>query len=88
MPQARKRVAESKAPTEVRRARARKGAAQPAPASGPGSVDPEVRLSMSQEAAYYRALGRGASAGTPEQDWSEAEAEIDGMLSGMSGCGH
>ncbi|MBI5014990.1 MAG: DUF2934 domain-containing protein [Deltaproteobacteria bacterium] len=89
MPQASKKVADPKGQTEVRvGVRKVAGREQPAAAPDPSGVDPEVRLAMIREAAYYRALERGVGVGSPEQDWSEAEAEIDGMLSGISGRGH
>jgi hypothetical protein len=42
------------------------------------SADERTRLIAI--AAYYRAERRGFSGGSPEQDWLEAEAEIDGAL--------
>jgi hypothetical protein len=35
------------------------------------------RFHMIAEAAYYRAAQRGFQGGNPEQDWLEAEREID-----------
>jgi len=35
---------------------------------------------MISEAAYYRAEGRGFQGGDPEQDWLDAEAEVDALL--------
>lgn len=39
------------------------------------------RERMIAEAAYYRAEHRGFQGGDPQQDWLEAEAEINRMLS-------
>lgn len=46
------------------------------------SITPEQRERMIAEAAYYRAEHRGFQSGDPQQDWLEAEAEIDQMLGG------
>jgi len=46
------------------------------------SITPEQRECMIAEAAYYRAEHRGFQSGDPQQDWLEAEAEIDQMLGG------
>lgn len=43
-------------------------------------VTPERRLQLIAEAAYFRALGRGFGKGREEQDWLEAEAEVDARL--------
>ncbi len=40
-------------------------------------IDPGQRLRMIAEAAYYRSLARGHDSGSPEQDWAEAEREIE-----------
>jgi hypothetical protein len=37
----------------------------------------EQRTQMIRELAYFKAQERGFTAGNPEQDWFEAEAEID-----------
>ncbi len=37
---------------------------------------------MIATAAYYRMQRRGFSGGSPEQDWLEAEAELDGAKAG------
>ena len=42
-----------------------------------GAVSPEERRHMIAEDAYYRAERRNFQSGSPEQDWLEAEAEID-----------
>jgi Protein of unknown function (DUF2934) len=44
------------------------------------SVTPEQRHRMIAEAAYYRALSRGFSGGNAEDDWVQAEREINGAL--------
>ena len=46
------------------------------------NITPEQRACMIAEAAYYRAEHRGFQSGDPQQDWLEAEAEIDQMLVG------
>lgn len=46
------------------------------------SIPPEQRKQMIEEAAYYRAESRGFHGGDPLQDWLEAEAEIERMMSG------
>ena len=40
-------------------------------------IDPGQRVRMIEEAAYYRSLARGHDSGSPEQDWAEAEREIE-----------
>ena len=42
----------------------------------------EERYHMIAEAAYYRAEHRGFQSGNPEQDWLEAENEIDQVYFG------
>lgn len=44
------------------------------------NITPEERLSMIAEAAYYRAEQRGFESPGQEQDWLEAEKEIDTKL--------
>ena len=49
--------------------------------SGPRpGIPPEERRRLIAQEAYLKAERRGFSGGSPEQDWLEAEAEIDGML--------
>jgi hypothetical protein len=50
-------------------------------AARPNGVSPEERYRMIAEAAYLRAERRGFAEGSPEQDWLEAEAEVDRRLS-------
>ncbi len=45
-----------------------------------GGVTPEQRYQMICDAAYFRAERRGFIGGNPEQDWVEAELEIDQLL--------
>lgn len=40
----------------------------------------EDLASMIAEAAYYKAEQRGFAGGNPEQDWWEAEKEIEALL--------
>jgi len=48
-----------------------------------GSVSPEQRWKMIAEAAYHRAEKRGFESGHELEDWTAAEKEIDGLLSGQ-----
>ena len=48
------------------------------------SMTPDQRKHMIEEAAYYRAESRGFRNGDPLQDWLEAEAAIERMMSGTS----
>lgn len=48
------------------------------------SVAEEMRLNWIAEAAYYIAERRGFRGGSPEDDWCQAEAEIDRRLAGAS----
>ncbi len=52
-------------------------------ASAGGAVTPEQRYRMICDAAYFRAEQRGFIGGSPEQDWREAELEIDQRLCDM-----
>lgn len=45
-----------------------------------GAVTPEQRYRMICDAAYFRAEQRGFIGGSPEQDWRDAEIEIDQKL--------
>ncbi len=48
---------------------------------GHGSaVDVDARRQLIAECAYLRAEQRGFAGGSPEQDWLEAEMEIDQLL--------
>lgn len=44
----------------------------------------QQRVEMIKLAAYYRAMQRGFSNGSPEQDWIEAEREVDRKLTRAS----
>jgi hypothetical protein len=44
------------------------------------SIDTETRRQLIAETAYLRAERRGFSGGSPEQDWLEAEREINNLL--------
>jgi len=52
-----------------------------------GTVTPEERHGMIAEAAYLKAERRGFRGGSPQQDWLEAEAEIDARLMRTQGRG-
>lgn len=56
-----------------------KAAAVAKPAGKP-AVDPQVRLRMIAEAAYYIAEKRGFIHGHHDADWAQAEREIDALL--------
>lgn len=43
-------------------------------------ITPEQRYRMICDAAYFRAERRGFIGGNPAEDWTAAEAEIDGLL--------
>ncbi len=45
-----------------------------------GAVDVDARRRLIAECAYLRAEQRGFTGGSPEQDWLEAEMEIDQLL--------
>lgn len=45
-----------------------------------GAVDVDARRRLIAECAYLRAERRGFTGGSPEQDWLEAEMEIDQLL--------
>ncbi len=40
----------------------------------------DTREQMIREAAYHRAAKRGFTGGSPEQDWIDAEKEVDALL--------
>lgn len=48
--------------------------------AGAAPVNTAERCRLIAEAAYLRAERRGFSGGDPEQDWLEAEAEVDRTL--------
>lgn len=52
-----------------------------------GFVNSELRRQMIEEAAYYRAARRGFIDGDPQQDWLEAEREVDARLRGRDATG-
>lgn len=56
-----------------------KPAAAPAKSAKP-AVDPQVRLRMIAEAAYYIAEKRGFIHGHHDADWAQAEKQIDSLL--------
>lgn len=45
-----------------------------------GAVDVDTRRNLIAEYAYFRAERRGFACGSPEQDWLEAEREVDRLL--------
>jgi hypothetical protein len=50
--------------------------------NGDAVIGPEERRRLIELAAYRRFEQRGFNAGSAEQDWVEAEAEVDRMLAG------
>lgn len=63
------------------KAKAATTAKKPDAAKAKMSVTPEQRYSMICEAAYYKAQCRGFSPENEAQDWLDAEAEINSLLS-------
>lgn len=55
-------------------------AAAPAKSATKPTVDPQVRLRMIAEAAYYIAEKRGFIHGHHDADWAAAEKQIDALL--------
>jgi hypothetical protein len=53
-------------------------------AAAPAAIDPEERYDRVAEAAYLRAEHRGFLPGSELQDWLDAEAEIDTLLTQVS----
>lgn len=47
----------------------------------------EERTRLIREAAYRRAEQRGFQGGSPEEDWYEAEREVEERLRGRKGTG-
>lgn len=50
-----------------------------------GRPSPEERERLIREAAYLRAEQRGFAGGSPEEDWAEAEREIDARFAAQEG---
>jgi hypothetical protein len=53
----------------------------------PCAADPLERRRLIEEAAYFRAERRGFAAGAAEQDWLDAEAEVDAQLAASAPSG-
>jgi hypothetical protein len=53
-----------------------------APAPKPSAVSAEERQRLIAEAAYFIAERRGFAGGSPDEDWRQAEAEVDSRLAG------
>lgn len=47
----------------------------------PIKVEPDQRIEMIRKAAYLKAEQRGFAGGSPEQDWLDAETEVDEFIS-------
>ena len=63
------------------KAKAAATAKKPAAAKAKKSVTPEQRYMMICEAAYFKAQRRGFAPENEIQDWLDAEAEINSLLS-------
>jgi hypothetical protein len=63
----------------VRRAASR-SPRQKSAAKAPVPIDPEQRLAMIAQAAYFRAERRGFTPGYEAEDWLAAESEVDTAL--------
>jgi hypothetical protein len=70
----------SRTATKARKGTARRTASSGTNAKARGKATPDQVHQMISEAAYYKAEQRGFSGGDPEQDWFEAEAEIQATL--------
>lgn len=71
-------TASSKAAPKTRAQAPKKTAAT----SAAGEAPVELRRQWIAEAAYYIAERRGFAGGSTEDDWRQAEAEIDRLLAG------
>lgn len=80
---------ESPQPAEKAAPRRRAEPVKPAaPAPGASTritVSEDARRGMIAEAAYLRAERRGFAAGSEEEDWLAAEAEVDALLRAGNG---
>jgi hypothetical protein len=56
--------------------------AEPERAAAEADVPDDQRRAWIAEAAYYIAERRGFSGGSPDEDWHQAETEIEQMLAG------
>jgi hypothetical protein len=77
------------APTKAAEAPVKPGAsrgqaATSSSATGAKQLTAEERQRYVAEAAYYIAERRGFQGGVSEEDWAEAEAQIERMLAGSS----
>lgn len=50
--------------------------------NAPNVVHPKLRQQMIEEAAYFKALNRDFQGDCCEEDWFEAETEIDVLMNG------
>ncbi|MCI0505466.1 MAG: DUF2934 domain-containing protein [Gammaproteobacteria bacterium] len=50
----------------------------------PGEPNDSKRFTLIQQTAYYIAEKRGFTGGNPEQDWLQAEKQVDEMLKSSS----
>ena len=56
--------------------------AEPERAAAEADVPDDQRRTWIAEAAYYIAERRGFNGGSPDEDWHQAETEIEQMLAG------
>jgi hypothetical protein len=81
----------SESPPPAEKAAPRRRAEPVKPATPAASAPPrimvteEARRAMIAEAAYLRAERRGFATGNEEEDWLEAEAEVDALLRAGNG---
>lgn len=67
----------NKAEKKIKKAKKRKAAEK-------ARISPEQRLDMITTAAYYIAEHHGFTSGRSDEDWQEAERQIDEMLKNRS----
>jgi hypothetical protein len=67
-------------PASAPKRRKTPGNGAPAPSSGLGVIGPQERYRMIAEAAYFLAERRGFIGGSPDEDWLQAEAEVERRL--------
>lgn len=67
----------AKRTTRARRSAGSRGGTEVRPAPAPAGIQPADREALIRQAAYFRSESRGFAGGSPEQDWLDAEAEVD-----------
>jgi Protein of unknown function (DUF2934) len=69
-------------PASAPKRRRTPGNGAPAPSADLTAIGPQERYRMIAETAYFRAERRGFIGGSSEEDWFQAEAEVDSRLAG------